>query len=350
MRLETFLAFAIFAFAIADILDTPKFSGIWPNEDLVLPTTSSSELNKDLVVFDDSKATSRDLAERQAGVVYAVLTVVLIAQKAWSAFSWAIGLFGLATSSYGVYKDCKAQFQISECLLASVGLVISAFGTGYKAYSGFSKVRVRNDGLISHGEWIDPDDASRKAESHVSLEGRSLKDASMSSENNGTWARHATFYWQGEESHYLLYRRADPEDLGFENDGSFHHYRVEDSDNVKILRAQLSKGHPGIDKRLEKRSYGVVTDYVWRNGNKNLWDSMHQSADFKDMARKTTSYLENHKQEVSCLTPIAQLGTHGGSSNSRIDNGVIAYGWNDKPYAFKGRTGAWVEGCKGRNI
>lgn len=77
---------------------------------------------------------------------------------------------------------------------------------------------------------------------------------------------------------------------------------------------------------------------------------MHDSADFKDMARKTTNFMENGKHEVSCLTPIARMGTHGGSSSDRIDNGIIAYGWNDNPFSFNGRSGNWVNRCKGKNI
>lgn len=58
----------------------------------------------------------------------------------------------------------------------------------------------------------------------------------------------------------------------------------------------------------------------------------------------------NNKQEASCLTAIGTIGTHGGSSSSRIDNGVIAYGWNDKPFDFNGRAGGWAESCKGSNL
>jgi hypothetical protein len=76
---------------------------------------------------------------------------------------------------------------------------------------------------------------------------------------------------------------------------------------------------------------------------------MHDSANFDDMARKTDKYLEDNKQEVSCLTPLGLLGTHGGSSTSRVDNGIIAYGWNDKPYDFNGRAGAWTDKCRGSN-
>ena len=68
------------------------------------------------------------------------------------------------------------------------------------------------------------------------------------------------------------------------------------------------------------------------------------------MSRKTASYLQDNGQEASCLTVLAQLGTHGGSSTSRIDNGVIAYGWNDRPFGFNGRAGDWATSCKGTNV
>ena len=81
-------------------------------------------------------------------------------------------------------------------------------------------------------------------------------------DNNGTWHRHATFFWVGRESHYLMYRQASPDDLGFDNDGSFHHYRMQDSDRGKALR---EVGNGGLGKREEDRAYGVVTDYLWQN-------------------------------------------------------------------------------------
>ncbi|KAK0114917.1 hypothetical protein ONS96_013392 [Cadophora gregata f. sp. sojae] len=172
----------------------------------------------------------------------------------------------------------------------------------------------------------------------------------MATQNNGTWERHATFFWDNEESHYLMYRKATPEDLGFENDGTFHHYRIEDSDNVKDLRKRIELGHPGLEKRLENRAYGVVTDYLWQNGNQNNYNQMHDSADFKDMTRKIDNYLEGNKQGVSCLTPIGTVAGPGGSTRFRVDNGIIAYGWNDKPFGFNGRAGSWTEGCKGSNV
>ena len=49
------------------------------------------------------------------------------------------------------------------------------------------------------------------------------------------------------------------------------------------------------------------------------------------MSRKVTNYLENNDKDVSCLTPIPKFGSHRGSNNIRVDNGIIAYGWIDKP-------------------
>ncbi|XMA10983.1 hypothetical protein WAI453_003774 [Rhynchosporium graminicola] len=102
---------------------------------------------------------------------------------------------------------------------------------------------------------------------HVSH--RSLKQSSMANQNNGTWERHVTFLCDNEESHYLLYRKALSEDLGFENDDTFHHSRVQDSDHVKYLRKRIELGHPGIAKRLENRASGVVTDYLWKKGDQS---------------------------------------------------------------------------------
>ncbi|KAG4440290.1 hypothetical protein IFR05_004251 [Cadophora sp. M221] len=310
-----FLLLTYCVVAIADILDSPEFEGLFPNDEFpsIPPDPKAWEGVKGVVVA----GRSTDLVERQ-GAVYVALAITLVAQKVWSAVSWAVGLFGLGASAYGLAKDCVQK--------------------------------IRSDGLATHAYWVDPEEEKRSSEAHIPLLHRSLKESSMATQNNGTWERHATFYWDNEESHYLMYRKATVDDLGYENDGTFHHYRIQDSDHVKDLRKRMALGHPGIEKRLEQRAYGVVTDYLWQNGNQDSYNQMHDSADFKDMTRKIDNYMEGNKQGVSCLTPIGSIGTHGGSSRFRVDNGIIAYGWNDKPYGFNGRAGNWAEGCKGNNV
>ncbi|PVH72488.1 hypothetical protein DL98DRAFT_595950 [Cadophora sp. DSE1049] len=321
---KALLAVLIFgAIVLADILDSPELEGLFPNDEF--PS-----------IPPDPKAW-----EGVKGVAV-VLAITLVAQKVWSAVSWAVGHFGLGASAYGLAKDCVQKYDRSDCIIASIELVISAFTTGYKVKSGF---RVRSDGLETHAYWIDADEEKRTSEAHIPLAHRSLKESSMATQNNGTWERHATFYWDNE-----AYRKATADNLGFENDGTFHHYRVEDSNHVRDLRKRIALGHPGLEKRLEERAYVVVTDYLWQNGNKDGYNQMHDSADFKDMTRKIDIYMEGNKQGVSCLTPIGTIASHGGSSRFRIDNSIIAYGWNDKPYGSNGRAGNWAEGCKGNNI
>ncbi|KAH7403827.1 hypothetical protein BKA64DRAFT_707299 [Cadophora sp. MPI-SDFR-AT-0126] len=314
--------------AIADVLDSPEFAGLFPNDELpsIPPDPEAWKSVKGVVV----SRRSSDLAERQAGVVYLVLAITLVAQKVWSAVSWAVGLFGLGASAYGVAKDCVQKYNTADCIIASIGLMISPFATGYKVKSGF---RVRSDGLETHAYWIDADEGKRTSEAHIPLSHRSLKVSSMATQNNGTWERHATFYWDNEE-----YRKATADDLGFENDGTFHHYRLEDSEHVKDIRKRIALGHPGLEKRLEARAYEVVTDYLWQNGNQEAYNQKHDSVDFKDMTRKIDNLLESNKLGVSCLTPIGAIASHGGSSRFRIDNGIVAYGWNDKPYGFNARA------------
>ncbi|KAH9214904.1 hypothetical protein DL95DRAFT_409055 [Leptodontidium sp. 2 PMI_412] len=317
-----FFLFTYCVLAIADVLDSPEFEGLFPNDEFpsIPPDPKAWEGVKGVAVA----GRSTDLVERQ-GAVYVALAITLIAQKVWSAVSWA-------------------NYDRSDCIITSIGLVISVFATAYKVKSGF---RIRSDGLATHAYWVDPTEEKRSSEAHIPLSHRSLKESSMATQNNGTWERHTTFYWDNEESHYLMYRKATVDDLGYENDGTFHHYRIQDSDHVKDLRKRMALGHPGIEKRLEERAYGVVTDYLWQNGNQDFYNLMHDSADFKDMTRKIDNYMEGNKQGVSCFTPIGSIGTHGGSSRFRVDNGIIAYGWNDKSYGFNGRAGNWAEGCKG---
>ena len=54
---------------------------------------------------------------------------------------------------------------------------------------------------------------------------------------------------------------------------------------------------------------------------------MHDTADFEDVAVQTTAYLIENVQEVTCLTALAVVGTHGGSTKSRINNGPRPVGF-----------------------
>jgi hypothetical protein len=217
-----------------------------------------------------------------------------------------------------------------------------------------NSIRVRSDNLPTYGTWTDPDEPRLTAEVHVPLDesGRiMLPQFQKRDVSNGTeWERYVTYYWDDEESQYLLHRLAHPTDLGHENDGTFHQLRAKDSDPVDKLRRSL-QGRKELSRRLEKRAYGVVTDYLWENNkDKSMWNEMHDSIDKKDLARKVAGYLEDKDQEASCLTMLDQVCTHGGCSGwSRLNNGVIAYGWNNKPFDFNGRAGKWAKQCKGNN-
>ncbi|KAM7195354.1 hypothetical protein V8F20_007573 [Naviculisporaceae sp. PSN 640] len=324
-----------------------------------VPTTTTDLIavpqeSKRMTTTTGTKGTTTDIELASRQLEYFLLTIISFAKTAqaiWNAWGWAIGLFGLGASAYSVDKDCRRQYDRTDCIIASVGLVISGFQTIFKVASG----RVRSDGLPSYGTWTDPDEPRRTAEVHVPLTERGriptehIQARDLAASKNGTWERHITFYWDGKESQYLMYRAAHPDDLGHENDdGSFHHYRAQDSDRVIALEKEHGF-HGLLAKREENRAYGVVTDYLWKNEQKSMWQDLHDSADFNDMKRKTSGYLQNNNQIASCLSVLGLLGTHGGSATSRLNNGVIAYGWNNKPFGFNGRAGDWTERCKGRN-
>jgi hypothetical protein len=219
-----------------------------------------------------------------------------------------------------------------------------------REYSSNS-LRVRSDNLLTYGTWADPDEPRLTAEVHVPIDenGRILSPHLQKRDaNNGTeWERYATYYWDEEESQYLKYRQAHATDLGHENDGSFHHFRAEDSEQIKALR----RSPHSLNRRLSRRAFGVVTDYLWKNNNdKGMWDELHKTVNKGDLAQKVAGYLENNKQGASCLTIVDRVCTRGGCSDwSRMNNGVIAYGWDNNHFNFNGRAGTWAEKCKGSN-
>ena len=98
---------------------------------------------------------------------------------------------------------------------------------------------------------------------HLAPVNESLAQASIRSDNNGTWARHATVYAGDLATHHLMYRQAHESDLGFDNDGSYHQYRLQPTTELLARLGQSNRSSFG--KREEDSSYGLVADYLWKN-------------------------------------------------------------------------------------
>ena len=73
---------------------------------------------------------------------------------------------------------------------------------------------------------------------------------------------------------------------------------------------------------------------------------MHDQADMNDMKNKVGNYFQDHKIEAGCMVPMYTVASHGGSSTFGVDQGVLAYGWNNQPFGLNGRAGSWIDECK----
>jgi len=73
---------------------------------------------------------------------------------------------------------------------------------------------------------------------------------------------------------------------------------------------------------------------------------MHDEINVNDFKSKVGNWYQNNKVLAGCMTPIGTIATHGGSSSFGVDRGVLAYGWNNQPFAFNGRSAGWLDQCR----
>jgi len=163
--------------------------------------------------------------------------------------TFLFGCYSLARSIFDVYKDCKDGIHL-DCVLHGVDAVVAAAFGVYKLRSGVAIRDSNGNPVYSTLEFN-----GRHLMAHIMPIEDSLKLGSMATTNNGTWAHHASFYHGNITTHHLMYRTAHHDDLGFKNDGSYHHYRVRPT-------AEYSKI---LGRREEDKSNNLVTDYIWRD-------------------------------------------------------------------------------------
>lgn len=154
-------------------------------------------------------------------------------------------------------------------------------------------------------------------------------------DGNHTFRHLATVYQKGVKTLSLHHRFAHPDDLGHENDGSFHHIRaLPDSETVVA--------------RVEKKSNHVVGDYLWRHGNSELFNDIHNEKNIGNaIGSSLANWMEKSNSEATCASIRTYVKVSEGGPVPRYENqGVFAYGWNDKPFNFQGKAGSWIEQCE----
>jgi hypothetical protein len=118
---------------------------------------------------------------------------------------------------------------------------------------------------------------------------------------------------------------------------------------VRALPLSANITDTDIAKRAEVNDDGVVMDYLWEQGNQDLWtDTFFDASDFDQVAASTAaSFLIDNQSEVSCADVI--VADEGSSSEQGFeepeDTGIVAFGWNNAPFSFDGRSAGWLADC-----
>lgn len=259
---------------------------------------------------------------------------------AWNAITTALpeiklamGGLGLVKSTYDAIKDCKKGSHF-DCIFGAVDTAFAYFLTQF-AFSDLRHGHDRRD-LNEYGRAYDQDGSYLVA--HIAIaNGSTLHQATTGSSNSFDWSHVATSHTaQGQPMQSILYRLASPADLGRPNNGAYHHIRaqpvINGASNSSALRRRNDESNNG----------GVVVDYLWTNGDNSLWNDLGGKSQANALGSTIADYMENSDSEVSCAVPGIQQsnGNYAGE-----DQGVLAYGWNNQAFAFKGQSGAWLDGC-----
>ena len=106
----------------------------------------------------------------------------------------------------------------------------------------------------------------------------------------------------------------------------------------------------GIVQRAEVNNGGVVMDYLWKDGQESWWDDtlFTVSEDSLDQAAASTmtSFLQSTGSEVSCADIIVSMESAGQQGiEGPEDTGLVAFGWNNAPFGFNGRSAGWLSSC-----
>lgn len=244
ISLAIIVGFAALALAIPTVMHISQTQAGPRN--LIFDVKSSTAISSDLILRDG------EAQKRWFGLIWTAIrgAFTLANLKVVAKVSW--GTYKLATNIYNFKKDCTGNsVVIHDCLITLSTAAVDAF-TGVFLLKAIGKRGEHTVAMINHRSIPELTTVA-----HIPVINGSLIRASIKSHNNGTWVHHATTYDKdGSEVYHLLYRRAHPDDLGFANNGSYHHYRLQSAPNPST----------NTTKRTDmQRNDGMVFDYSWQD-------------------------------------------------------------------------------------
>jgi hypothetical protein len=251
-----------------------------------------------------------------------------------------IGVANLVGSVWSAVGRCLVNPLSFDCLFGAADAVFNVWNMGFFDNDGVDKRSASGRPIYAVRNSTHTPNPITHSVSHIPiLPHERLMRAATKYGNNGTWVHIATTYYNDTEAHYIYHRLAHQDDLGKANDGIYHHFRAMPSS------ATLTKLKP----RAEDDDNGVVVDYLWKDGNSQLWDDAQSDGnpDNGDYFGSTiANWMEDNSAEVTCATVGIGIPVSEGSDPiEQEDQGVLAYGWNDTPFDFNGLAGGWVDSC-----
>ena len=95
------------------------------------------------------------------------------------------------------------------------------------------------------------------------------------------------------------------------------------------------------DKRYDENDDGgFVADYYWNSDNEGPYDSFGSSSSGTEFfAQNAADYMIDSVQGVSACAGFTD-------AQGPLDNGILAYGWNDQPYLWQdGQLQSQFDSC-----
>jgi len=223
---------------------------------------------------------------------------------------------------------------------AARGTIDSLFAAWARGFVTVVESRRRSDqldepvhGRLSRIESDFPDAATwTRIDSHVPVDGDTTLQQAALDANNGTDFLHvATYYRDGSPIYSLHHRLAHPDDLGAENDGTYHQLQVREAAHLKV------------------EANGTLLDYLWKEGMKaELATARYYDAGVFDKGSATvaTKFLRDSDSEANCMDLF--LERHDGESKLSKDFstlGVLAFGSGGQPFNYNGSAAGWISEC-----
>ncbi|KAJ7026352.1 hypothetical protein C8F04DRAFT_1125489 [Mycena alexandri] len=130
------------------------------------------------------------------------------------------------------------------------------------------------------------------------------------------------------------------------------HRRINDAEEgddaglVNQIRAGATWNPNMLTKRVEEDDDGVVLDYLWKDSSVGAWDLYHDDSPVdttaSDSATIVQEFMSDNNAIATCATPVI-VADDGGLLQATA--GVAAFGWNNQPFGFDGRSSGWLSGC-----